>query len=140
MMRSISSSSACLSTVEDVLRVLGVDPRHGLSAMDVAERGRVHGPNELEAEEPEPLWRKFLDKFKEPMIALLLASAGVSLLTKQYDDAISITLVRLHMRQTDAKRGTEAEWGGGRFRRSDSKATCQLADAACSAGAGSASA
>lgn len=28
------------------------------------------------------------------MIALLLASAGVSLLTRQYDDAISITLVR----------------------------------------------
>lgn len=39
------------------------------------------------------MWAKFLDKLKEPMVALLLGSALVSVLTKQYDDAISITLV-----------------------------------------------
>jgi Ca2+-transporting ATPase len=40
------------------------------------------------------MWKKFLEKFKEPMIALLLGSAFISLVTRQYDDAISITLVR----------------------------------------------
>ena len=66
----------------------------GLSTSEVARRRQYHGANELATAEDEPWWAKFLSKFKEPMIALLLASAGVSLLTRQYDDAISITLVR----------------------------------------------
>ncbi len=94
MLRTLSSAQACLMPIEDVLRSLGVDSRHGLSiSVDVIERKRHHGLNELETSEIEPMWRKFLDKLKEPMIALLLASAGVSLITAQYDDAISITLV-----------------------------------------------
>jgi len=80
--------------VEDVLRSLGVDSRHGLSiSIDVLERRKQYGTNEFATEEIEPIWKKFIDKLKEPMIALLLASATVSLLTAQYDDAISITLV-----------------------------------------------
>lgn len=49
----------------------------------------------MEEADEDPLWKKFLEKLKEPMIALLLASAGVSLLTGQYDDAISIAIVRV---------------------------------------------
>jgi Ca2+-transporting ATPase len=48
----------------------------------------------LPEEEEEPLWQKFLDKLKEPMIALLMCSAGISLLTGQYHDALSIFIVR----------------------------------------------
>lgn len=36
----------------------------------------------------------FFFKFKDPMIMLLLASAFVSILMKQFDDAVSITVVR----------------------------------------------
>ncbi len=99
LLRSLSSAQACLAPVEEVLRALGVDARHGLSGIDVAERRRVHGENTLDAEEDEPLWRRFLDKLKEPMIALLLASATVSLVTGQYDDAVSIALVRENKRE-----------------------------------------
>ena len=81
--------------MDEVLARLQVDARHGLSALTVAERLQAYGPNELDAGEEEPLWRKFLAKLREPMIALLLASAGVSLLTGQYDDAISISLAVL---------------------------------------------
>ena len=43
---------------------------------------------------PEPLYWKFLNQFKEsPLILLLLASAAVSVLMGNVDDAISITLV-----------------------------------------------
>ena len=66
----------------------------GLSNEDVSQRRAFHGANELSTSEDEPWWAKFLEKFKEPMIALLLGSAAVSLLTSQYDDAISISLVR----------------------------------------------
>ncbi len=64
--------------------------------------------NELTKEEDEALWRKLLDKFKEPMILLLLGSAAVSLLVGSYDDAISITLVR----GQGGPRGGVAHWGG----------------------------
>ncbi|MCJ1314182.1 High affinity Ca2+/Mn2+ P-type ATPase-like protein [Agyrium rufum] len=43
-------------------------------------------------EEAEPLWLRFLKQFKETLILLLLASAGVSLFLGNLDDAISITL------------------------------------------------
>lgn len=50
------------------------------------------GPNELPHEEPEPLWLRFVKQFKETLILLLLASAGISFIMGNYDDAVSITL------------------------------------------------
>jgi Ca2+-transporting ATPase len=50
------------------------------------------GPNELPHEEPEPLWLRFLKQFKEPLILLLLCSAGASLMVGNKDDAISIAV------------------------------------------------
>lgn len=38
----------------------------------------------------DPLYQKFLEQFKDPLILLLLGSAVLSLLIKQYDDAVSI--------------------------------------------------
>ena len=53
---------------------------------------RLHadGPNELPHEEPEPLWLRFLKQFKETLILLLLASALVSFIMGNLEDAISI--------------------------------------------------
>jgi Ca2+-transporting ATPase len=79
---------------KEVLVEHGVDQGFGLSFAD-AEHRRVNdgaGFNELAQDEDEPLWRKFLDQFKDPLIGLLLASALVSVLVKQYDDAVSIAL------------------------------------------------
>ena len=50
------------------------------------------GPNELPHEEPEPLWLRFLKQFKETLILLLLASAVISWLMGNLDDAVSITI------------------------------------------------
>ena len=41
--------------------------------------------------EPDPLWKKYLDQFNNPLIYLLLGSALISILMGQYDDAASIT-------------------------------------------------
>jgi Cation transporter/ATPase, N-terminus len=61
---------------------------------DYLHRRSIHGLNQLKDDEPDPLYIKFLNQFKEsPMILLLLASAGVSVLMGNVDDAISITLV-----------------------------------------------
>lgn len=70
-----------------------VDQGFGLSsAEDVPSRRQIHGWNELEQEEEEPLWLKFVGQFKDPLIGLLLASAAVSVVVRQYDDAVSISL------------------------------------------------
>lgn len=64
----------------------------GLSPAEALSRLHDQGPNELPHEEPEPLWLRFLKQFKEPLILLLLCSAGASILVGNKDDAISITV------------------------------------------------
>jgi len=68
--------------------------RDGLSADEVQARSE-QGKNVLEEEEEESLVMQFLDKFKDPMVMLLLASACISLVMRQFDDAISIVVAVL---------------------------------------------
>lgn len=107
--RTLSSAAACSQAVEEVFRVLQSDPRTGHTAADLPQRRAFHGANELSTEEEAPLWAKFLEKLKEPMVALLLGSACVSVLTKQYDDAISITLVSRECGAAWRARGARAQ-------------------------------
>ncbi|XP_007528427.1 calcium-transporting ATPase type 2C member 2 isoform X2 [Erinaceus europaeus] len=80
---------------EDLAKAFCVDLQHGLSEFSVAQRRLVHGWNEFVADNSDPVWKKYLDQFKNPLILLLLASALVSVLTKEYEDAISITMAVL---------------------------------------------
>uniref|UniRef100_A0A8C2ASY5 Calcium-transporting ATPase n=1 Tax=Cyprinus carpio TaxID=7962 RepID=A0A8C2ASY5_CYPCA len=52
-----------------------------------------HGWNEFDISEDEPLWKKYISQFKDPLILLLLASAVISVLMRQFDDAVSITAI-----------------------------------------------
>uniref|UniRef100_A0A8C0DPJ2 Calcium-transporting ATPase n=1 Tax=Balaenoptera musculus TaxID=9771 RepID=A0A8C0DPJ2_BALMU len=72
---------------------LQVDLQNGLSEFSVTQRRLVHGWNEFVADNTEPVWKKYLDQ--NPLILLLLASALVSVLTKNYEDAISIAMAVL---------------------------------------------
>ncbi|VDM02075.1 unnamed protein product [Schistocephalus solidus] len=75
--------------------VVDVDVRNGLSSSEAQRRQIQLGPNEFKSDPPDPLWKKYLRQFIEPMIGLLLASAGVSVLLGQFDDAISISMAIL---------------------------------------------
>ncbi|KFP82325.1 Calcium-transporting ATPase type 2C member 2, partial [Acanthisitta chloris] len=86
---------ACKCQKEDLARALKVDLETGLSAFSVLQRRVKHGWNEFSVENTEPIWKKYLDQFKNPLILLLLASALVSVITKEYEDAASITMVVL---------------------------------------------
>ncbi|KAB1273503.1 Calcium-transporting ATPase type 2C member 2 [Camelus dromedarius] len=77
------------------LKSMEVDLQNGLSEFSVTQRRLVHGWNEFVADNTEPMWKKYLDQFKNPLILLLLASALVSVLTKEYEDAVSIALAVL---------------------------------------------
>uniref|UniRef100_A0A4W6DML8 Calcium-transporting ATPase n=1 Tax=Lates calcarifer TaxID=8187 RepID=A0A4W6DML8_LATCA len=74
--------------------VLQADLQLGLSQEEVSRRRAYHGWNEFDINEEEPLWKKYLLQFKDPLILLLLASAVISVIMHQFDDAISITVVR----------------------------------------------
>lgn len=65
---------------------------YGLTPNEALKRLGEHGPNEIPHEEPEPLWLRFAKQFQEPLIVLLLVSAGTSLLLGNTDDAVSITV------------------------------------------------
>lgn len=65
---------------------------HGLQPNEAATRLHGDGPNELPHEEPEPLWLRFVKQFQETLILLLLASAAISALLGNYEDAVSIAI------------------------------------------------
>lgn len=91
----ISSGKASSLSVVELLKQFRSDPVHGLTNDEVERRRKLHGLNEFDVVEDMPLWRKYIEQFKEPMIVLLLASGLVSVCMGQYDDAVSITVAIL---------------------------------------------
>ncbi|XP_012661551.1 calcium-transporting ATPase type 2C member 2 [Otolemur garnettii] len=90
---ALPPKEACKCHKEDLAKALCVDLQTGLSEFSVAQRRLVHGWNEFVADTTEPIWKKYLDQFKNPLILLLLGSALVSVLTREYEDAVSIAVV-----------------------------------------------
>lgn len=68
-----------MRTTADILRALPTSVDSGLSAGAVPQSQQRFGVNELTAMPREPLWQKFLEKFDEPIIKILLAAALLSL-------------------------------------------------------------
>ncbi|XP_033075061.1 calcium-transporting ATPase type 2C member 2 isoform X1 [Trachypithecus francoisi] len=87
---ALPPTEACKCQKEDLAKAFCVDLNTGLSEFSVTQRRLVHGWNEFVADNSEPVWKKYLDQFKNPLILLLLGSALVSVLTKEYEDAVSI--------------------------------------------------
>ena len=58
---------------------LGADVDRGLTEAQAAERLDHLGPNQLEAAEPVPAWRKLAEQFRDPLVYLLLVAVAVSL-------------------------------------------------------------
>ncbi|MCI4391130.1 hypothetical protein PGIGA_G00130820 [Pangasianodon gigas] len=92
MVPVLTSKRASELPVNEVVCALQADLQFGLSDAEVSRRRAYHGWNEFEISEDEPLWRKYLSQFKDPLIMLLLASAVISVVMRQFDDAVSITV------------------------------------------------
>lgn len=91
----LHSDVVCRMTVSELLAQLKTDPKLGLQESEIDARRGLYGSNDFDTDDEEPIWKKYLGQFKEPMILLLLASAVISLIMQQYDDAISITVAIL---------------------------------------------
>ncbi|CAI5661527.1 unnamed protein product [Oreochromis niloticus] len=92
MVPVLTSRKASELPVNEVACILQADLQLGLTQEEVRRRRAYHGWNEFDISEDEPLWRKYLSQFKDPLILLLLASAVISVIMHQFDDAISITV------------------------------------------------
>ncbi|XP_019719199.1 calcium-transporting ATPase type 2C member 1 isoform X1 [Hippocampus comes] len=92
MVPVLSSKKASELPVNEVACALQANLQYGLGEDEVSRRRIYHGWNEFDISEDEPLWRKYITQFKDPLILLLLASAVISVLMRQFDDAISITV------------------------------------------------
>ncbi|MDE6813517.1 MAG: hypothetical protein K2J28_06780, partial [Duncaniella sp.] len=57
----------------------------GLTQQQVEESRRQHGANVLTPPAEESLWRLFLDKFKDPLIIVLLMAGVLSILISLYE-------------------------------------------------------
>lgn len=92
MIETLTSEQAASHEVVPCCHQLRTNLEEGLSTAEASRRRQYHGYNEFDVGEEEPIYKKYLEQFQNPLILLLLASAIVSILMKQYDDAISITV------------------------------------------------
>ena len=60
MLKTIRAREAAVSSVTDVVHRLHADCTRGLTSEEVDLRRKVHGYNEFEINEEEPLWKKYL--------------------------------------------------------------------------------
>ncbi len=75
-----------MRTIAAVMEELSVAPERGLSAAQVAHSRSGFGGNHLTALPREPLWQKFLEKFDEPIIKILLAAALLEMVVQLFTE------------------------------------------------------
>ena len=78
--RSADAGDPSLIDAQSVAQSLGVDANVGLSQQEAQRRLAQYGPNELASAPSVPKWKKFLAQFKDPLVYLLLAATGISLI------------------------------------------------------------
>jgi len=88
--------------------------RHGLDNNEVVFRLKKYGPNKIIAKKELPAFIKFLAEFKDVMVIILLIAATISLITKEFTDAVVIYIVVLingiisYIQKNKAEKAVEA--------------------------------
>ena len=80
-------------TSGQVLSGLNVSQSAGLTARQARERLSQYGPNQLAGAKRTPLWARFLDQMRDPMILVLLAAAALSLISSGGEDWIEALII-----------------------------------------------
>jgi Ca2+-transporting ATPase len=68
-----------MRTLRDLQQELSISTENGLTLQAAAQSRTKYGYNRLTPLPREPLWKKFLEKFDEPIIKILLAAALLSM-------------------------------------------------------------
>jgi Ca2+-transporting ATPase len=80
-------------TIKQTEEELKCDIKNGLSDAEVSLRQKQHGKNVLVEKKPKTLVSMFLSQLNEPMIYILFVAAIISLLLKEFSDAVIILIV-----------------------------------------------
>ena len=67
--------------------------RSGLSPQEAQARLDKYGPNQLAGAPKKPLWARFLDQMRDPMILVLLAAAALSLVSSGGEDWVEAVII-----------------------------------------------
>eukprot|EP00993_Chasmostoma_nieuportense_P007708 NODE_96_length_3230_cov_94.267161_g89_i0.p1 GENE.NODE_96_length_3230_cov_94.267161_g89_i0~~NODE_96_length_3230_cov_94.267161_g89_i0.p1 ORF type:complete len:1019 (-),score=234.18 NODE_96_length_3230_cov_94.267161_g89_i0:99-3155(-) len=78
-------------TAEECFKHYGVKEKTGLSSSQVQEALARFGHNELQKEEPTPLWQLVLDQFKDKLVLILLGSALLSFVLAFFEEHGELT-------------------------------------------------
>lgn len=78
-----------------VVTALETHTRRGLSAGEAGRRLQKYGLNRLEGKPPRPLLLRLFDQLKDPMILVLLAAAGLSILASGGEDWLDSAIILL---------------------------------------------
>ncbi|ASF38896.1 ATPase [Halobacillus halophilus] len=81
-------------STSDILRETN-STKEGLTSDEVQTRLQRDGYNELENKERVPTWKLFIETFKDPMVVVLLAAAGVQIIIGEIVESLIIFLVLL---------------------------------------------
>jgi len=72
----------------DILQEYGISADKGHSSDTVSVSRQKHGRNSLTPLPREPIWKKFLEKFDEPIIKILLAAALLSIVVDLFKGSV----------------------------------------------------
>ncbi len=78
---------------EEVASAFGVSLDQGLSAAQVADGTRKHGPNALPAEKPSPLWRRFLEEYRSYLQIVLVVAAVFSFVIREWGTGLLLVVL-----------------------------------------------
>ena len=84
-----------MRALEEVEQAFPDSADNGLSSEAVARSGAAFGANKLTPLPREPLWKKFLEKFDEPIIKILLAAALLSMFVDLFQANLVAALTSL---------------------------------------------
>ncbi|MGV8846667.1 cation-translocating P-type ATPase [Tessaracoccus sp.] len=67
-----------MADISTITHDFDTDPERGLSSDEARQRHVADGPNDLRGAPPEPLWRKVLRQFQDPLVYLLMVAVVIS--------------------------------------------------------------
>mgnify|MGYP006278683049 CR=1 FL=1 len=84
-------------SIEEVVDILNVNPKKGLSKTEVNKRREKYGSNELKGKKRITLLQMFISQFKNFMVIILIVAAVVSAILGEYKDTtIIMTIIILN--------------------------------------------
>ena len=81
--------------IPDILKLLTVEPKQGLSTDDVPRRRNEAGANVLSESAPVPLWKKLLAQFTDLVIWILIFAAVIAGVMGEWVDTVAILAIVL---------------------------------------------